>query len=70
MSDIDPVEFGELRASVRDLTTRVETLTAKVDGLLELANKSKGGFWALLTLSSAIGGVMGWLSQFINAHPK
>lgn len=44
-TDIDPVQFGALTAQVKTLETQVEELRADVKALLELANKSKGGFW-------------------------
>lgn len=63
MNDIDPIEFGEVRQSVRALTEQVVELNRKVDELMALANKSRGGLWALVTLSGGVGGVVGWLSH-------
>ena len=45
MSDIDPREFGRLEAEVKALQDEVSGLRDDVKELLELANKSKGGFW-------------------------
>lgn len=58
MSDIDPREFGKLEAQVTSLQAEVHTLSQDVKCLLELANKSKGGFWMGMTIASAIGGVV------------
>lgn len=57
MSDIDPREFGKLEAQVDALQNEVHNLAKDVKCLLELANKSKGGFWMGMTIASAIGGV-------------
>ena len=58
MSDIDPREFGKLEAQVESLQTEVHALRDDVKKLLELANKSKGGFWVGMSIASAIGGVL------------
>ena len=57
MSEIDPREFGKLEAQVTALQNEVHSLSKDVKCLLELANKSKGGFWMGMTIASAIGGV-------------
>lgn len=65
MSEIDPIEYGKLIAQVDGLETQVSELSKDVKSLLELANKSKGGFWAGMAIASAIGGVAGWfISNF------
>ncbi|WP_294768639.1 hypothetical protein [uncultured Rhodoferax sp.] len=61
MSDIDPVQFGALTAQVKTLEAQVNDLQSDVKTLLELANKSKGGFWAGMAIASAIGGVVSWV---------
>lgn len=58
MSDIDPREFGRLEAQVSALQVEVHSLSKDVKCLLELANKSKGGFWMGMTIASAIGGIV------------
>lgn len=60
MSDIDPIQFGALTAQVKTLEGQVGDLQADVKALLELANKSKGGFWAGMAIASAVGGIVGW----------
>lgn len=57
MSDIDPREFGKLEAQVEALQSEVHSLGRDVKCLLELANKSKGGFWMGMTIASAVGGL-------------
>ena len=61
MSDIDPVQFGQLTAQVKTLEKQVEVLGSDVKELLELANKSKGGFWMGMAIASSIGGFVSWV---------
>lgn len=56
MSDIDARDFGKLEAQVESLQTEVHQLAKDVKELLELANKSKGGFWMGMTIASMAGG--------------
>lgn len=63
MSDIDPREFGKLEAQVESLQTEVHALRDDVKKLLELANKSKGGFWVGMSIASAIGGVLTFVAD-------
>jgi uncharacterized protein YlxW (UPF0749 family) len=56
MSDIDARDFGKLEAQVASLQTEVHELANDVKALLELANKSKGGFWMGMTIASMAGG--------------
>jgi hypothetical protein len=56
MSDIDPFEYGKLTAQVSALQDKVESMETDIKLLLELANKSKGGFFAGMAIASAIGG--------------
>lgn len=58
MSDISPREFGKLEAQVESLQAEVHQLSKDVKALLELANKSKGGFWTGMMIASAIGGLI------------
>jgi len=58
MSEIDARDFGRLEAQVESLQTEMQSLSADVKCLLELANKSKGGFWMGMIIASGIGGVI------------
>ena len=70
---VDPIdlrEFGRLEAKVeaqgREIGELKETLrdiSGQLAELLALANKSKGGFWAGMTLVSAASSVVGWVSH-------
>ena len=64
MNGIDPFEYGKLTAQVQSLQDKVDSMEIDIKLLLELANKSKGGFWAGMAIASAIGGVL----TFITSH--
>jgi len=61
MTEIDPREFGRLEAEVQSLRNQVSSMQSDIRTLLEMANKSKGGLWAGMTLASAFGGVVTWV---------
>ena len=63
MSDIDARDFGKLEAQVEALQTEVHTLSQDVKALLELANKSKGGFWMGMTIASTVGGILTYVGE-------
>jgi hypothetical protein len=67
MSDIDLVKYGQLWQKVDDLSSKVDKLEKGMEELLELANKSKGGFWVGMSIVSAISSVVGYLTHnFMN----
>lgn len=63
MADLDPVQFGQLIGRVGALEAQVSDLQADVKSLLELANKSKGGFWLGMAIASTVGGVVTWVAS-------
>jgi len=63
MSDIDARDFGKLEAQVEALQKEMHTLSTDVKALLELANKSKGGFWMGMTIASAGGGFITFVAD-------
>lgn len=58
MDEVSAREFGRLEAQVEALQTEVHSLSKDVKCLLELANKSKGGFWMGMTIASGVGGLV------------
>lgn len=58
MDDVSAREFGRLEAQVEALQGEVHSLSKDVKSLLELANKSKGGFWMGMTIASLVGGMI------------
>jgi hypothetical protein len=62
-NEIDPIQYGKLIAQVQNLEHKVDSLEVDIKLLLELANKSKGGFWAGMAIASAIGGFMTFIAN-------
>lgn len=58
MSEISERDFGRLEAEVQALQRELNSIQADVKCLLELANKSKGGFWMGMTIASIVGGIV------------
>lgn len=65
MESIDPIEYGKLIAKVEILTSKVESMDSDIKTLLELANKSKGGFWMGMTIASGVGAFVAWLASHL-----
>lgn len=62
MSDIDPREFGKLEAQVEALQTEVHAMREDIKKLLEMANKSKGGFFVGMAIASVVGGIISFIA--------
>ena len=62
MTEIDPREFGRLEAEVTSLRNQVTAMQTDIKTLLEMANRSKGGLWAGMTIASMLGGAMSWVA--------
>jgi hypothetical protein len=62
MSEIDPREFGKLEAQVQALQIEVHAMREDIKALLEMANKSKGGFFVGMAIASVIGGVISFVA--------
>lgn len=61
--EIDPVKYGVLWERVQNMDKKIDRMENQIEQLLELANKSKGGFWMGMTIASAVGGFVGWFSN-------
>lgn len=59
--DIDPVKYGVLWERVQNMDRKIDRMEQQIDQLLELANKSKGGFWMGMTIASMVGGFITWI---------
>jgi hypothetical protein len=63
--EINPVKYGVLWQKVQDMDKKMDKLEANVEELVELANKSKGGFWFGMSVISGISAIVGFvLSHF------
>lgn len=70
--EIDPIRYGAMWQRVQDYERRFEVVDKKLDKmedqlaqLLELANKSKGGFWMGMTIASVVGGLLTWIGNHL-----
>ena len=63
-NQIDPYKYGKLVAQVEAMEKKIDKLELGMEELLELANKSKGGFWMGMTIASIVGGIV----TFITSH--
>jgi hypothetical protein len=61
--EIDPVKYGVLWERVQNMDKKIDRMETQISELLELANKSKGGFWMGMTIASMFGGFIGWVSS-------
>lgn len=59
--EIDPVKYGVLWERVQNMDKKIDRMENQIEQLLELANKSKGGFWMGMTIASMAGGFLTWL---------
>jgi len=59
--EIDPVKYGVLWERVQNMDKKMDKMEAQIAELLELANKSKGGFWMGMTIASGVGGFVSWV---------
>lgn len=60
-TEIDPVKYGVLWERVQNMDKKIDKMEAQIEELLELANKSKGGFWMGMTIASGVGGFVSWV---------
>jgi hypothetical protein len=59
--EIDLVKYGVLWERVQQMDKKIDKMEGQIEQLLELANKSKGGFWMGMSIASAVGGIAGWV---------
>ena len=64
-SPIDMFKYGQLVATVETLEKKIDKLEASVCQLVELANRSKGGFWVGMMVVSGVSSLIGYLSHFL-----
>ena len=64
--EIDPVKYGVLWQKVESLEHKIDKLEDSMEKLLELANKSKGGFWMGMAIVSALSSVIGYVTNWFH----
>ena len=65
-SAIDMFKYGQLVATVETLEKKIDKLEGSVCQLVELANRSKGGFWVGMMVVSGVSSLIGYLSHFLS----
>lgn len=65
--EIDPIKYGVLWERVQNMDKKIDKMELQIQELLELANKSKGGFWMGMTIASGIGGFVGWITSHLKS---
>ena len=63
--DFDPVKYGVLWERVQQMDKKIDKMENQIEQLLELANRSKGGFWMGMTIASMVGGFLTWAAGHI-----
>jgi hypothetical protein len=59
--DIDPVQYGSVVKAVEQLEKKVDKMETNIERLVELANKSKGGVFVAMAITSFLSGFLTWL---------
>lgn len=62
-SGIDLYKYGKLVAQVESMEKKIDKLESNMEELLELANKSKGGFFFGMAVASIVGGIVTFVTQ-------
>jgi hypothetical protein len=65
--NFDMFKFGGLVNQVENLQNKVDGMDRDIKELLELANKSRGGFWMGMAIVSAISGIISFFAGLYHA---
>jgi hypothetical protein len=60
----DPYKYGKLVAQVEAMEKKIDKLEAGMEELLELANRSRGGFFAGMAIVSGISALVGYITHY------
>lgn len=63
--EIDLVKYGVLWERVQNMDKKMDKMESQISELLELANKSKGGFWMGMTIASFAGAAVSWVASHL-----
>lgn len=64
-TEIDLVKYGVLWERVQNMDKKMDKMESQISELLELANKSKGGFWMGMTIASFAGAAVSWVASHL-----
>lgn len=68
MADVDLFKYGQLVAQVDSLDKKVDKLESKIEELIALANKGKGGMWFGMVFISSISAISGYVTNLITKN--
>jgi len=61
MADFDPIEYGKLIHAVEQMEVEMKEIKSDLKELVELANKSRGGFWVMMGFAGMVSSVFTWV---------
>jgi len=61
---VDLYKYAKLVAQVESMEKKIDKLESNMEELLELANKSKGGFWMGMVIASGVGALVTYITSF------
>lgn len=71
--ELDPVKYGVLwnttennEKKLEELNRKMDKMESKLEELVALANKSRGGFWMGMAIVSAISGAIGLFGSYLS----
>jgi hypothetical protein len=59
--EIDPIKYGVLWQKVQDMDKKMDKMENRIDELLELANRGKGGLWFGMSVASGLSALIGYM---------
>jgi len=65
--DIDLFKYGQLVAQVDAMERKIDKLEKGMEELLELANRSKGSLWAIMSLTAGVSTFVGFISHYVSS---
>jgi ABC-type antimicrobial peptide transport system permease subunit len=72
--ELDPVKYGILWNTVEnnekkleEMNQKMDKMESKLEELIGLANKSRGGIWIFMGILSVISGVVGIFGSYISS---
>jgi len=65
--DIDLFKYGQLVAQVDAMERKIDKLEKGMEELLELANRSKGSLWAIMSITAGISTFVGFIAHYISS---
>ncbi len=67
-NEIDLVKYGVLWQKVQDMDRKVDKMERQLEELLALANRSKGGLWIGMSITSAFSAFVGFIASNWKSH--